>query len=466
MKTTLYALTTIVLMLTIVPQPHAFATKHVVNVQNFSFTPASIPNVQLGDTIRWVWLSGSHTTTSTTIPSGAATWDSPLNSSNTSFEYKVVVAGTFNYKCTPHASMGMTGSFSTASAATLSVAPANQNVTAVAGNTTFNVTSNSSWTSVSNSAWCSATPSGSGNGTITASYSANSSTIARTAIITVTVTGLPAQTVTVSQAGAAATLSVAPANRDVTPDAGSTTFSVTSNSNWTASCNSAWCNVTPSGSGSSTITANYGENTEVNQRVAIVSVVVSGLPVQTVTVTQGAAARTLSVTPANQDVAATAGTTMFSVFSNSTWTAQSDANWCTPTPSGTGDGTILAAYDENPGNSPRTATLTITVPGIPDQTVTVNQALSTVSIDVQSAAAGFRLFPNPAKGLVEIELHGIKSQDTKVSLMALSGKVVLEKNYSLSTPLLIDASSLPKGIYIVKLKTADSQYLQRLILID
>jgi plastocyanin len=58
----------------------ALATKWTVTVQNFSFNPSSLPNVAVGDTIKWVWVSGSHTTTSSTIPGGAVSWDQPINS--------------------------------------------------------------------------------------------------------------------------------------------------------------------------------------------------------------------------------------------------------------------------------------------------------------------------------------------------------------------------------------------------
>lgn len=89
----------------------AYATKWFVNVQNYSFSPSNLPNVTVGDTVRWVWINGSHTTTSTTIPAGAASWDHPINSSNTFYEYHVTIAGSYNYKCTPHQGMGMVGSF-------------------------------------------------------------------------------------------------------------------------------------------------------------------------------------------------------------------------------------------------------------------------------------------------------------------------------------------------------------------
>lgn len=86
------------------------ATEWTVNVSNFQFTQKTL-NVVVGDVIKWVWVSGTHTTTSTTIPAGAASWDSPITSTSTSFSYTVTVAGTYNYKCTPHEAFGMVGSF-------------------------------------------------------------------------------------------------------------------------------------------------------------------------------------------------------------------------------------------------------------------------------------------------------------------------------------------------------------------
>lgn len=99
------------------------ATLFTVSVSSNQFTPANIPNVVVGDTIRWVWQSGPHTTTcdpgingaDNSLPAGAATWDAPINASNTTFDYKVTVAGGYNYWCNIHGT-SMIGSF-TASAA-------------------------------------------------------------------------------------------------------------------------------------------------------------------------------------------------------------------------------------------------------------------------------------------------------------------------------------------------------------
>lgn len=86
------------------------ATIFVITQQDNTFIPDTL-TVQVGDTVRWVWTSGAHTTTSTNIPSGAAAWDNPLTASDTQFEYVVTVEGMYNYVCTPHVNLGMTGSF-------------------------------------------------------------------------------------------------------------------------------------------------------------------------------------------------------------------------------------------------------------------------------------------------------------------------------------------------------------------
>ncbi|MDP1623597.1 MAG: T9SS type A sorting domain-containing protein [Bacteroidales bacterium] len=201
MKKFTYIVSCLVFILGITFNSHSFAVKHVVLVGNFFFNPTSL-NVTVGDTIRWVWSAGTHTTTSNPggIPSGAASWDAPITSSVTTFEYKVTVAGAYAYVCTPHAP-SMAGTFTaTAPAPTLSVTPSNQNVPAISGSTTFDVMSNSSWTASSSETWCTVTSTGSGNGMITASYTANATSLIRMATITVSVTGLAPQMVTVTQA--------------------------------------------------------------------------------------------------------------------------------------------------------------------------------------------------------------------------------------------------------------------------
>ncbi|WP_170971058.1 T9SS type A sorting domain-containing protein [Ilyomonas limi] len=81
-----------------------YATTYNVDVSNFQFSPATV-NASVGDTIQWTWVSGFHTTTSTSVPAGANAWDAPMTSSDPSFKYKLTVAGTYSYFCSVHPNM-------------------------------------------------------------------------------------------------------------------------------------------------------------------------------------------------------------------------------------------------------------------------------------------------------------------------------------------------------------------------
>jgi len=173
--------------------------------------------------------------------------------------------------------------------ATLAVTPASRSVTAPAGTTTFSVASNTTWTVSESISWFTVAPmSGTSNGTLTVNYNQNTATTPRSGQITVSSTGLPNVVVTVNQAGAGATLAVTPANRNVTPAPGITTFAVSSNTSWTVSESVAWFNVSPmSGSGNKTLSVSYGENGTGASRIGSITVTASGgAPSQTATVTQ------------------------------------------------------------------------------------------------------------------------------------------------------------------------------------
>jgi plastocyanin len=84
------------------------ATIHTVLVMDTQFSPPTI-NVTVGDTVKWQWVSGYHTTTCdpgidpvTSLPPGAATWNAPMDPGNPVFNYVVTVAGTYQYVCLPH----------------------------------------------------------------------------------------------------------------------------------------------------------------------------------------------------------------------------------------------------------------------------------------------------------------------------------------------------------------------------
>jgi len=83
------------------------------------------------------------------------------------------------------------------------------------------------------------------------------------------------------------TLSVTPSNQDVGLEAGSITFTISSNTNWTVSDDADWLTVTPvSGNGNATITVTFVANPMAASSIGTITVSCQGLSPQSVTVSQ------------------------------------------------------------------------------------------------------------------------------------------------------------------------------------
>ncbi|MEO8446269.1 MAG: plastocyanin/azurin family copper-binding protein, partial [bacterium] len=82
-------------------------------VSSNQFTPSNV-NVNVGDSIKFQWVDGFHTTTcdgifsGTSLPPGATAWDETMSSGTPMYTYRITVPGTYNYVCMPHAP-GMAG---------------------------------------------------------------------------------------------------------------------------------------------------------------------------------------------------------------------------------------------------------------------------------------------------------------------------------------------------------------------
>jgi plastocyanin len=89
-----------------------WATTHIVQFGGglgLVFSPKSF-NATVGDTVTWNGDFTMHTTTSTSVPTNAATWNFGLVSATT-FSYVIRVAGAYAYQCNVHVASGMVGSF-------------------------------------------------------------------------------------------------------------------------------------------------------------------------------------------------------------------------------------------------------------------------------------------------------------------------------------------------------------------
>ncbi|MBA2423312.1 MAG: hypothetical protein H0V61_08825 [Chitinophagales bacterium] len=72
-----------------------------ITAGNFQFSPDTLININIGDTIEWIWQDGLHTTTSNGIPAGAMPWNELLDSMNTTFTYVITVPGIYHYISVP-----------------------------------------------------------------------------------------------------------------------------------------------------------------------------------------------------------------------------------------------------------------------------------------------------------------------------------------------------------------------------
>ena len=228
------------------------------------------------------------------------------------------------------------------------------------------------WTASESASWISITggASGSGNGTVTYSVTANPTTTARSAVMTIA-----GQNFDVTQAGQACTYTLTPAGASV-PDAattGSVAVGALGGCAWTATSPDPWVTITSgaTGSGNGTVGYSVAVNTATSPRTATLTI--GGQPF---TITQAAAPCTYTATPASHSIPASGGpgTVTLSTQAGCAWNATTSAPWITisGTAAGTGSGTVDFAVAENPDGFGRSGTIAIGA-----QIVTVSQAAAT-----------------------------------------------------------------------------------------
>lgn len=92
----------LILLLMIGTFKFSAATSYIIETSDFQFTQ-SFDSILVGDTVKWVWVSGDHTTTSNGVPFSATPWNVLIDKYHTSFTYVVSVAGTYDYISVPDA---------------------------------------------------------------------------------------------------------------------------------------------------------------------------------------------------------------------------------------------------------------------------------------------------------------------------------------------------------------------------
>jgi tartrate-resistant acid phosphatase type 5 len=190
----------------------------------------------------------------------------------------------------------------------------------------------------------------------------------------------------------------------------------------------------------------------------------------------------LELSPSNQSVSDSSGSTSFSLTSNTTWNVSDDASWLNVNPaSGSGNSTLTATYEANPTTSQRIGRITVTGGGITD-TVTVTQSPKSVSsLDRQDfdPINDFDLaqnYPNPFNPSTTINFSVPHAANVKLIIYDPEGQEIVTLldeykqagNYELkfdSTNLSAGDQNLPSGIYFYKLSTPEHSITKKMILL-
>jgi hypothetical protein len=268
---------------------------------------------------------------------------------------------------------------------TYSVSPAAPSFAASGGPGTVTLTTQAgcAWNATTGASWVTIAGTGAGTGSGTIDYTVATNPSASTRSGTIAVGG---QVVTISQAAAPCTYTVAPSSISVGSDAATGNFSIaaTSACSWSATSGAPWLTMTSatSGSGNGTIAYSVAANPNTSSRTGTISV--GG---QSFTVTQAAVVCTLAISPTASSPTAAGGAGTVSVTANAgscAWTAASNASWITVTAgtNGTGNGTVAYSVAANASISSRTGTLTIGA-----QTFTVTQAAAPCNYAISPTVA-------------------------------------------------------------------------------
>ena len=229
--------------------------------------------------------------------------------------------------------------------------------------------------------------------TYTFKTEANTSTEAREGVIVFCNDNNECVPVTVKQTGANATLSVSPAELAFTAKSESKTFSIASNTAWTATSSAPWAKTNAaSGSGNAQVVVSAEENTAITQRSATVTIkTADGKATATVKVTQSAANVIFSVDRNEFNVAAAGESFSVKVTHNIGYKINSQPDWVKQTdkvPSGNTD-TYTFKTEANTSTEAREGVIVFCNDNNECVPVTVKQVGANATLSVSPASMTF-----------------------------------------------------------------------------
>ncbi|MDR3339363.1 MAG: InlB B-repeat-containing protein [Candidatus Symbiothrix sp.] len=304
----------------------------------------------------------------------------------------------------------------------------------------FTITSNQSWTISDDASWLTTSiTSGSNNSTFTMTATANTSASSRSATVTVS-SGELTRTISVTQAG----VSTYAINVSANPSTGGTTsgggtFSSGTSCSVTASANNGYTFVSwKEGSSVVSSSASYTFTVSANRTL------VANFTANTYTVVYNGNGNTGGSTVSSSHTYDVAKNLTANGFTKTGYTF---AGWAT---SATG----AVVYSNSQSVSNLTATNNGTV------TLYAKWTASTAITEVKKE--DFKIYPNPAKNIINIS--GITEFDN-VQISDLSGRIVktLRATSLQDGAQTIDISTLPKGIYLLKIYTDKGMAVSKVV---
>lgn len=163
-------------------------------------------------------------------------------------------------------------------------------------------------------------------------------------------------------------LDVSPSELSFESEKGSKTISISSNSSWAISSNASWLSVNSArGEGDATVSVSVLPNSSSEIRRGVLTISAGDKTSVVDVIQEGAPEPYIKLSDYSYLVSASGGSVTLSVFSNTSWSVESNQDWATPTTtSGTGNGQITVNVGANTLKSARSAMIKVTGSGVSD----------------------------------------------------------------------------------------------------
>ena len=304
-----------------------------------------------------------------------------------------------------------------------------------AASTTLHIEADCSWAITEEIDWLAVSPvQGTGSTDVTLTTGVNPSAIdERSCQITVTSDDGVRRVVSLTQSKADESLTVSTTKLEFGEEGGTSSFTITSNTQWTVSGGAEWLSYSPTeGKDNGSISIAVQTNTAEFGREAVLTVTgAGGSQPQKVTISQAEKTVTLTIEPAVINATAVANDYTFQIEGNATWKVTADDNtWLTYTPSeGTGPATVTVSITDNNGGTVRANTLHVTsASGKYNLPCTISQAAATVpavaAVEVSGLGRYIATFSSSFTSPLEVTEYGfVWSTSPEPTLENNKGKV-------------------------------------------